>query len=127
MPTPYSDVAHLLRRAGFGGTPNQISALALHDLPALVDKGRRLMTANRGRWEQSTTGSLRNGEMHWVFERTGRPCRRCGTRIASAEQGTAPYARLSYWCPHCQRGPAPPPSPAPARRDRPLGRTRYKP
>ena len=97
------------------------------DLPALVEKGRRLMTANRGRWEQSTTGSLRTGEMHWVFERTGRPCRRCGTRIASAEQGAAPYARLSYWCPHCQRGPAPPPSPAPARRDRPLGRTRYKP
>src|SRR3954447_17852574 len=95
------------------------------DLPALVEAGRRLMTANRGRIEQSTTGSLRRGETHWVFERTGRPCRRCGTRILSAEQGVAPYQRLSYWCPHCQRGPAP--TPAQERAPRPVGRTRYNP
>ncbi len=97
------------------------------DLPALVDKGRRLLLANRERWEQSTTGSLRYGEMHWVFERSGKPCRRCGTRILTAEQGAAPYARLTYWCPRCQLGPAPPPTRAPARRDRPLGRTSYRP
>ncbi|MBW3640281.1 MAG: DNA glycosylase [Actinobacteria bacterium] len=77
------------------------------DLPALVEKGRRLMVANRGRWEQSTTGSLRRGQTHWVFERSGQACRRCGTPIALAEQGAAPYARLSYWCPRCQLGPAP--------------------
>ena len=86
------------------------------DLPALAEKGRRLLLANRGHWEQSTTGSLRYGEMHWVFERSGQPCRRCGTRIATAEQGPAPYARLTYWCPRCQLGPAPPPTRAPARR-----------
>ena len=101
------------------------------DLPALVDKGRRLLLANRDRWEQSTTGSLRYGEMHWVFERSGKPCRRCGTRIATAEQGAAaaPYsaARLTYWCPRCQLGPAPAPSRPPARRDRPVGRTSYRP
>ena len=97
------------------------------DLPALVSTGRRLMTANRGHWEQSTTGSLRRGEHHWVFERAGRPCRRCGTRVVSAEQGEAPYARLSYWCPSCQRGPAPPPARTPRRAERPLGRTRYTP
>jgi endonuclease-8 len=97
------------------------------DLPALVGKGRRLMLANRGHWEQSTTGSLRQGEVHWVFERSGRPCRRCGTRVLTAEQGAPPYARLTYWCPHCQVGPAPPPTRAPARRDRPVGRTSYRP
>jgi endonuclease VIII len=97
------------------------------DLAALVERGRRLMTANRGRWEQSTTGSLRHGEMHWVFERAGRACRRCGTRVASAEQGAAPRARLTYWCPHCQPGPAPASTSPPARRDRPAGRTRYRP
>jgi endonuclease VIII len=97
------------------------------DLAALVEKGRRLMTANRGRWEQTTTGSLRRGDMHWVFERAGRPCRRCGTPVASAEQGAAPYARLSYWCPRCQLGPAPSPARPPERRDRPAGRTRYRP
>ncbi len=97
------------------------------DLAALVERGRRLMTANRGRWEQTTTGSLRAGEMHWVFERTGRPCRRCGARVVTAEQGAAPRARLSYWCPHCQRGPAPAPQPPPGRAERPVGRTRYRP
>jgi len=97
------------------------------DLPALVEKGRRLLLANRGRWEQSTTGSLRYGEDHWVFERSGRPCRRCGTRIATADQGQAPYARLTYWCPRCQLGPAPAATRAPVRKDRPLGRTSYRP
>ena len=97
------------------------------DLPALVELGRRLMRANRGRWEQSTTGSLRYGEMHWVFERSGRPCRRCGTRILAAEQGAAPYARLTYWCPRCQLGPAPTRTRTAPRRDRPLGRTSYRP
>ena len=95
------------------------------DLPALVEKGRRLMLANRGHWEQSTTGSLRRGEHHWVFERAGRPCRRCGTRIVSALQGEAPYERLSYWCRRCQLGPAP--APSPVRAPRPVGRTRYTP
>ncbi|MCW2725334.1 MAG: glycosylase [Frankiales bacterium] len=100
------------------------------DLPAVVETGHRLLFANRDHWQQTTTGSLRRGEDHWVFERSGRPCRRCGTRIASAEQGeaTAPAAaRLTYWCPSCQQGPAPEPSRAPARKDRPVGRTRYVP
>ncbi|TAL21373.1 MAG: Fpg/Nei family DNA glycosylase [Frankiales bacterium] len=95
------------------------------DLPALVEKGHRLMLANRDRWEQSTTGSLRRGEDHWVFERAGKPCRRCGTRIVSAAQGEAPYERLTYWCPRCQLGPAPAPSRPSS--PRPLGRTRYTP
>ena len=97
------------------------------DLPGLVTTGRRLMMANRGHWEQSTTGNLRHGEHHWVFERSGRSCRRCGTRILSGPQGEAPYERLSYWCPRCQLGPAPPPTTAPPRRERPTGRTRYTP
>lgn len=97
------------------------------DLPALVERGRRLLAANRRRPQQSTTGSLRRGELHWVFERTGRPCRRCDTAIRSADQGRAPRARISYWCPHCQPGPGPAPLAAPAGRPRPAGRTRYRP
>jgi endonuclease-8 len=100
------------------------------DLPALVRTGRRLMRANRGHWEQTTTGSLRRGEDHWVFERTGRPCRRCGTRVVNAEQadpGAPAYARLTYWCPHCQPGPSPAPLRAADRAPRPAGRTRYAP
>jgi endonuclease-8 len=35
-----------------------------------------------------------------VFERTGRPCGRCGTRIRARGQGDD--NRITYWCPECQ-------------------------
>lgn len=73
------------------------------DLLALVELCRRLLLANRDRWEQSTTGALHRNASHHVFERQGRPCRRCGTKIRSADQGPPGAARLSYWCPNCQR------------------------
>jgi uncharacterized protein (DUF1800 family) len=38
LPTPAADVAHLLRRAGFGGTPDEIAALAALDLSVIVDQ-----------------------------------------------------------------------------------------
>jgi endonuclease-8 len=79
------------------------------DLDRLVTRAVRLITANRAHPEQSTTGSLRRGEAHWVFERPGKPCRRCGRPILLAEQGQPPYQRLTYWCGHCQVGPAPEP------------------
>jgi endonuclease VIII len=36
----------------------------------------------------------------WVFERAGRPCRRCGTTIKARGQGDD--NRTTYWCPACQ-------------------------
>lgn len=74
------------------------------DLPAMVDLARRLLAANRGRWQQSTTGSLRTSETTYVYGRRGRPCRRCGSTVAQREQGE----RVTFWCPTCQPGdPAP--------------------
>jgi formamidopyrimidine-DNA glycosylase len=35
----------------------------------------------------------------FVYERTGKPCRRCRTPIRQFTQG----ARSTYWCPRCQR------------------------
>ena len=35
-----------------------------------------------------------------VYRQTGRPCPRCGQRIASRGQGDA--NRIAYWCPGCQ-------------------------
>jgi endonuclease-8 len=84
------------------------TAVADVDVPGLVRRVRRLLLANRDHWEQTTTGNTRPGQEHWVFERAGRPCRRCGTRVAEAMQGEPPYDRVSVWCPVCQRGPAPP-------------------
>jgi endonuclease-8 len=75
------------------------------DLDAVVTLAQRLLASNKGRWHQATTGSLRRGEQHWVFERAGSPCRRCGTTIRRASEGD--YERISYWCPRCQPGPAP--------------------
>jgi endonuclease-8 len=77
------------------------------DLSALVSLAHRLLAANKDGFEQVTTGDPRPGRSTWVFERPGRPCRRCGTRIALAEQGDPPRERLTYWCPRCQPGPAP--------------------
>ena len=39
-----------------------------------------------------------------VYERGGRPCRRCGTPILARRQGE--QARTSWWCPACQTAPA---------------------
>ncbi|GAA0722298.1 Fpg/Nei family DNA glycosylase [Dactylosporangium roseum] len=75
------------------------------DLPAAVDLAHRLLNSNRGRWTQATTGSLRPGEANWVFERAGRPCRRCGTTIRRWTGGD--HDRITYWCPHCQPGEPP--------------------
>lgn len=75
------------------------------DLHAMVETAQRLLHANREHPEQSTTGSLRRGEHHYVFERARRPCLRCRTPIEVAEQGPAPQQRLSYWCPRCQPAP----------------------
>jgi endonuclease VIII len=38
----------------------------------------------------------------WVYRRTGRPCRRCGTRIAAAPLASE-IPRTTYWCPSCQK------------------------
>ena len=107
----------------------------VRDLGALVQRAHRLLDTNKLHWQQATTGSLRRGEEHWVFERAGKPCRRCGTRILTAMQ-TEPeqptYGRISYWCPRCQAGPAPEPArtrdnTAAGNRAAPIGYRRYIP
>jgi endonuclease-8 len=77
------------------------------DLAALVTRARTLMLANREHPEQSTTGSLRRGEDHWVAGRKGRPCRRCGAAILLGEQGPSSEERVTWWCPRCQAARSP--------------------
>ncbi len=97
------------------------------DLPAVVARAHRLLELNKAHVWQTTTGTPRRGRDHWVFERAGRPCLRCGARVVTAEQGDPPYQRISYWCPTCQPGPAPEPQRPPRRAQRPAGRSRYRP
>ena len=49
-----------------------------------------------------TTGRDDPGQRVWVYGRARLPCRRCGTAIAARKQGSD--ARLTYWCPACQKG-----------------------
>ncbi len=72
------------------------------DPAKLVELAKRLIEANKDRGERTTTGKLR-GETSWVYGRTGKPCFRCGTRIAHGELGdTALQLRDTWWCPNCQ-------------------------
>lgn len=77
------------------------------DPAAAIALSRELLLRNADRPEQSTTGALGRGRQHWVYERGGQRCRRCGTRIRAGEQGDGVYARVAYWCPTCQPGPTP--------------------
>ncbi|MGH4005268.1 MAG: DNA-formamidopyrimidine glycosylase family protein [Pseudonocardiaceae bacterium] len=78
------------------------------DPDAVVALARRLLVLNADRPEQSTTGELTRDKQHWVYERDGKPCRRCGTRVIHAVQGNGIHARHTYYCPRCQPGPHPP-------------------
>jgi endonuclease VIII len=72
------------------------------DLHAVVRTAHRLLQTNREHPWQVTTGVNRRGREHWVYDRSGRPCRRCGSAVRSASQGQPPYDRVTYWCPVCQ-------------------------
>ncbi|MEV5767222.1 zinc finger domain-containing protein [Micromonospora sp. NPDC052213] len=71
---------------------------AVPDLAGTVALAQKLLAANRGRWTQSTTGSLHRGQTSYVYGRRAQPCRRCGTAIRKEELGE----RVTYWCPVCQ-------------------------
>ncbi len=72
----------------------------------LLGTAERLLRLNvePGRtWRATTEGSAAaRGSRLWVYGRPGRPCFRCGTRIATRLQGA--QARRTYWCPRCQAG-----------------------
>ena len=70
-----------------------LSSLEDDELDALVSTAARIMRESLGA----------TGKQHrWVYRRTARPCRRCGTPIQSRRQGE--QARTAYWCPTCQPG-----------------------
>lgn len=83
-------------------------------LVAIYERARVLMRENldSGGWRITTTRpahatgfsterSIPTEQRHWVYRRARRPCHVCGTLIRSRLQG--PTARMSYWCPSCQR------------------------
>ena len=68
-------------------------------LRAGVRAGRIVTTRPEDR--ERPHGRARRLDSHYVYRRTGLPCRVCGTPIATAVM----VARNLYWCPRCQPAP----------------------
>jgi len=77
----------------------RIVGIARDQLSAAVLDRSKTLAGSAGR---RTTRSLDPDVKSWVYSREGKPCRRCGAVIRSKKTG--PDARLTYWCPECQRG-----------------------
>jgi endonuclease-8 len=76
----------------------ELMTLAQSLLRANVADGASGIITYRGL--RRTTGRMNPEDRLWIYSRGGRPCRRCGTPIASRKDGDA--ARVTYWCPSCQ-------------------------
>ncbi|RJQ82936.1 Fpg/Nei family DNA glycosylase [Pseudonocardiaceae bacterium YIM PH 21723] len=72
------------------------------DPAAVVALARKLLLVNAWRPERSTTGDLGRGRQLWVYERGGKACLRCRSRIERHVQGTGVTARNVWLCPRCQ-------------------------
>ena len=74
--------------------------LSAADLTRLLEVAAELLQRNArpdAGPMRNTTGRRAPGQALWVYQRTGQPCRRCGTAVMSAARGLE--ARRVYWCP----------------------------
>lgn len=91
-----------------------ISELTDETLTRMVLRGARLTRANSRGGARITTSPGTPGNTY-VYGRSGRPCRRCGTPVSSSVS-RAPWSdtpRRVYWCASCQPAEvtaAPPPA-----------------
>lgn len=78
------------------GVDPRASTASAPDLTAALEAIRRRMLS------ALTEPKLAQRRELAVFERTGQPCRRCGTPIRATTVGVPPQQRPTYWCPRCQ-------------------------
>lgn len=80
-----------------------VSLVTEEKLRAMLERGGRLLKQNSAGGERVTTDPGTPGNVY-VYGRSGKPCRRCGTpivsRVTRAREGGNP--RRAYWCPRCQ-------------------------
>lgn len=91
-----SELAFVFRLDPFG----EIGVIEVETLRAVYARGGDWLRANVGRI-RNTTGLGPGRPDLWVYGRAGRPCLRCGTRIASRVTGPD-LPRVTYGCPRCQ-------------------------
>jgi endonuclease-8 len=77
-----------------------VGALDDAALDRLIETARSLMARNLGPGPRRTTSAL-SPALAWVYGRSGRPCRRCGTLVERIVQGQD-LPRSTYLCPVCQ-------------------------
>ena len=87
----------------------RVGELSQEEVAKAVTTARRLMRANVTETHEGlatytagrrTTRRDDRSARLWVYDRAGRPCRRCGTPISRIRQGE--HARSTYWCERCQ-------------------------
>jgi len=99
--------AELLYRAGIhprrpGNEVDEKTLKAIwKDAIALMPGGmvdRRIVTT-RPKHRPHPKGVAQDGEVHYVYHRTGKPCWVCGSKVERGEMA----GRTAYWCPTCQK------------------------
>lgn len=89
--------SELLFLAGVNpGTP--IEEVPDSRLLDIASRARQLLGLNVRAGARSTTGERSRGREMWVYDRAGRPCRRCASEIETGRLA----GRVTYWCPNCQ-------------------------
>ncbi|MEP7052291.1 MAG: DNA-formamidopyrimidine glycosylase family protein [Pseudomonadota bacterium] len=79
----------------------RVSTLDHAALAAVVLKARELLRASvHAQSAQQERVLARAGGQYWVYKRSGRPCRVCGTPVRMQRQGE--QLRSTYFCPCCQ-------------------------
>ncbi|MFC4242857.1 Fpg/Nei family DNA glycosylase [Gryllotalpicola reticulitermitis] len=81
--------------------PEDVARALWRDWAHLLDIGVRtgqMMTMDGLSPEAYRKAMARRDDRHWVYHRTGEPCRVCGTAIAMQDLAN----RKLYWCPSCQ-------------------------
>jgi endonuclease-8 len=68
-----------------------------HLLAIGVETGQ-MLTMDGLQGEELAAALVNRADRHWVYHRTGLPCRVCGTHILMEVVG----GRKLYWCPRCQ-------------------------
>jgi len=69
-----------------------------HQIWSLVERSEQLMRRNLEGYPRRTR--FLPGEKLWVYDRSGDPCLKCGTRVEMIRQGD--LGRSTYFCPECQ-------------------------
>lgn len=68
------------------------------ELLEIATRAKQLLSVNLRAGARSTTGDRARGREMWVYDRPGRPCRRCASEVHTARIAD----RVTFWCPTCQ-------------------------